>query len=331
MLKKLIIFIFIFLLISISIFLISILTNKKSISNTNNSYVIFLDDKNLLSVNNKSFSFWSIPELTIVKKINFITELDYNTIWVLGKNLAISYSNNKSQLKLWQLHDGKIKKIINTEFQYILNVSLSYDEKILSIGGQLTLESPSNTINLNIENENLIQRLEGANWTTFSNNGVFQASPADLATPLKLWNNKNGKIVHIFNKNYLSQTSFLAFSPDSQLLAASFVPNETTSFEMWNLNNKTLIYSIKDIQHVIRPVVFNPTSTLLALGQTSFAYDENNKVEKPTIELREAITGKLLKNLEGHSLNIISIAFSPNSHYLASSSEDNTIILWKLQ
>ena len=49
-----------------------------------------------------------------------------------------------------------------------------------------------------------------------------------------------------------------------------------------------------------------------------------------TIGVWEALTGKLVKIIRGHSDEINSIAFSPNGEILASGSSDSTIGLWSL-
>jgi len=42
-------------------------------------------------------------------------------------------------------------------------------------------------------------------------------------------------------------------------------------------------------------------------------------------------TQKEIVNLQGHSLGVTSIAFSPDSEHLASGSEDKTIKLWSVE
>ncbi|HEY0320126.1 MAG TPA: TIR domain-containing protein, partial [Pyrinomonadaceae bacterium] len=48
-----------------------------------------------------------------------------------------------------------------------------------------------------------------------------------------------------------------------------------------------------------------------------------------TVRLWEASSGKLLRTLEGHTGNVLSIAFDPEGEMLASGSRDNTVRLWE--
>ncbi len=50
--------------------------------------------------------------------------------------------------------------------------------------------------------------------------------------------------------------------------------------------------------------------------------------EDRTVKLWDASTGLCLKNLQGHTNWILSVAFSPNGNILATGSEDQTVKLW---
>ena len=50
-----------------------------------------------------------------------------------------------------------------------------------------------------------------------------------------------------------------------------------------------------------------------------------------TIALWDVQTGALLSTLEGHSYDVNSVAFSPDSARLASGSNDDTIKLWDVE
>ena len=51
---------------------------------------------------------------------------------------------------------------------------------------------------------------------------------------------------------------------------------------------------------------------------------------KGFVRLTETSTGKILATLEGYSLPVASLAFSPDGRLLASGSLDRTIKLWEL-
>lgn len=49
------------------------------------------------------------------------------------------------------------------------------------------------------------------------------------------------------------------------------------------------------------------------------------------IKLWDAFTGDIIRTLDGHKEGISDIAWSPDGEYLASASDDKTIIIWSLE
>jgi WD40 repeat protein len=65
-------------------------------------------------------------------------------------------------------------------------------------------------------------------------------------------------------------------------------------------------------------VAFSPDSKLLAMSTGNTG----------TVSLRDGRSGKLITNLQGHSGRVNSLAFIPDSTYLATASDDNKVKLW---
>jgi WD40 repeat protein len=58
---------------------------------------------------------------------------------------------------------------------------------------------------------------------------------------------------------------------------------------------------------------------------------QKNVVKHARVEVRDAVTGKLIRNCQGHDGLIRSIAYSPDGRQLASASSDATVKVWDLE
>jgi RNA polymerase sigma factor (sigma-70 family) len=108
----------------------------------------------------------------------------------------------------------------------------------------------------------------------------------------------------------------LTFAPDGRTLACS----EWERFGVWELGSAQPRWRIQrplksDYVSALR---FSPDGRWLAVGRG------------PRIELRDALNGNLIHIFDGHAGNIASLAFSPDSKRLVSSSYDTTMLVWDL-
>ncbi|MBD2326446.1 WD40 repeat domain-containing protein [Alkalinema sp. FACHB-956] len=109
----------------------------------------------------------------------------------------------------------------------------------------------------------------------------------------------------------------LAFSPDSQVLAAT---DESGNHGLKLLNLKT-----GDPQQVVPTgwlgsISFSPDSQRIATGSRG-----------PMVALVDRQTPQSVTRFEGHKRAVGNVAFSPDGQYIASSSRDNTVRVWNLQ
>src|SRR5262245_25274115 len=75
-------------------------------------------------------------------------------------------------------------------------------------------------------------------------------------------------------------------------------------------------------RHAVRCLALSPDGKLLAAGHFT-------AVEAPaTVRLWNVETGKEVRALAGHALEVSSVAFAPNGKSLLSSSFDQTVRLW---
>ena len=76
----------------------------------------------------------------------------------------------------------------------------------------------------------------------------------------------------------------------------------------------------KDDPASIWAIAFSPDGRMLASA------GEDNR-----ITLRDPLTGKERRRLEGHEGTVTSLAFAPNGKTIASGSDDGTVLVWDLE
>jgi WD40 repeat protein len=120
----------------------------------------------------------------------------------------------------------------------------------------------------------------------------------------------------------------LAFSPNRRYLVSG---DGNGLIVLWDLQAQTHKELFRG-EGPIKTLAVSPDSQVLAFGNCSnFDNKQIVKCNDPTINLLSLETGKLIGGpLQGHQDLIETIAFSPSGKILASGSDDNTVILWKI-
>ncbi len=109
----------------------------------------------------------------------------------------------------------------------------------------------------------------------------------------------------------------LAFSPDGEFL----VVGARGVVRVWRFVEGDLLH-VREYPYpggFVESVAFSPDGDLLATAVSS------------EIWVRETSTGEIIARLKGHYSKIFDVVFSPNGQYLASGSEDQTAVIWKVE
>ena len=112
--------------------------------------------------------------------------------------------------------------------------------------------------------------------------------------------------------------SGVAFNPDGKTLAS--VSSSDGAIKLWDLTTGKEHTTLKTWKPVT--VAFSPDGKTLAVGSSLAGFDQVRN-----LQLLDVPTGKGTF-LFGHSVNVTSVAFSPDSKILASASADQSIKLW---
>lgn len=100
--------------------------------------------------------------------------------------------------------------------------------------------------------------------------------------------------------------------------------------------NYKLRYTMGGHTMSISSIKFSPDGSMLASAGmfpvsfiAVFIYLSPRKAADKHIKLWDAYAGQIIRTLEGHSEGISDVAWSNDSEYLASASDDKTIRIWK--
>lgn len=109
---------------------------------------------------------------------------------------------------------------------------------------------------------------------------------------------------------------YVAFSPDSKLLAAT----RDRSIRLWDLKGRKEQSTFKSKIGWPNSVAFTANGKMLAVGSAS-GDDQGSTVSDPgAVEVWDLQTGKSCATLMGHSSEVLCIAFAPDGKTLASAS-----------
>jgi WD40 repeat protein len=158
---------------------------------------------------------------------------------------------------------------------------------------------------------------------SFSPDGQLIASAGEDGT-VNLWQAKNGALIATTNRHE-GIVHRVVFSPDSRLLASAGADG---TVKLWDRKGN-LLETLKEHQDAVYRVQFSPDGRSLATAGA----DKTVKLWELNSQNSEEIDVNLVDSFEGHTNNVLSIAFSPrksNAETLASASSDGTVRLWKL-
>ncbi|CAO2657539.1 Nn.00g036650.m01.CDS01 [Neocucurbitaria sp. VM-36] len=275
---------------------------------------------------------------------------------------SIKFSHDSTQLvstcfsniAVWDMKDNKCLRILDGHSDQIHSLSFSYDSKRLASG------SNDDSIKIwDVDGGKCLKTLECNELQSIAlfhdSKRLISASYSEIA----IWNVNSGERLREFSNGAGS----VAVSRDSTQFATSSSSSLSDGIvRIWDVNTGECLHTLQGHSYFARSVAFSHDSTRLSsgsgdgtvkiwdlsqgrvsqrqgsnelpLGTQPMAISQDSTqlavVFDSIVEMRDVQNGKLLHTLEGHSGEVISIAFSPDSTQLASGSADGTVKLWNL-
>ncbi len=134
---------------------------------------------------------------------------------------------------------------------------------------------------------------------------------------VRIWRTINGELVRTLADNY--EAHALAFSPDSELLAAAGRKRRGMSPKLWRVSDGELIQTFEAQSDPAYDIAFSPDGQMLAAARQS-----------GDVTLWRIPDGDLFGTLRGHSGTVHTVAFAPNGRRLISGGSDRTARFWKI-
>lgn len=218
----------------------------------------------------------------------------------------------------------------------VQSVAFSPDGKVLATASwdhTIILWDVSNPAKPHQLSDPLIGHSSIVRSVAFSPDGKILASSSDDLTVI-LWDvtkpSSPLQVSQLPNRhtNWVWTT---AFSPDGKILASGSLD---TTVILWDISNPAAPFQLGEpLSHTdyVWSIAFSPDGRTLA-STSCGKRNDNNECTQGEITLWSVINPaaplRLGKPLLGHTNEVLSVTFSPDSRVLASGSLDNTVIFW---
>ena len=138
--------------------------------------------------------------------------------------------------------------------------------------------------------------------------------------PLTLWDMASGKPRRTFSAPQSEVTYSVAFSPDgTQAIAGTF----SGVARLWNVETGALIRSLEH-QAIAPNTSFSVYAAVWSADGKTIATGSQDGV----VRLWDSVSGALLSKLNGHTNDVLAVAFAPGGAALFSASYDHTLRAW---
>lgn len=185
------------------------------------------------------------------------------------------------------------------------------------------------------ETRSLVGHKEGDVWSlAFSPDGETLVT-AGHDHRIKIWDVSTGEVIRSLDEHSEAIVS-VAYNADGALLASG---SDDKTIKLWNTSDWSVTRTLTGGSECVYGVTFSPDGSLLVSGSRDkkvlgeilqYHFDYRGPANGVTLRIWDVDSGELLQSMNEHSDNVSSVAFSPDGEFIASASQDATVIVWRL-
>ena len=273
---------------------------------------------------------WKRSSGELVNEIKQASGIAYMDLSINGRYVVTG--GYDSTVRLWDLNGGVLIREFKGHAGTVWDVAISSDNKKIASGGN------DGIVNIwDVQTGNLLHKLTGHKrivWSVKFSPDDSQVASASFDYTIKLWSVADGKLVWD-NKEHKETVVDLAFSHDGKMLAST---SDDKTIKIWNVAERKLLRTMKVAEHV-QAVAFSPDDKRLMTGgrdkpmigellQQVFGDSKFNT--GVSARLWDVETGALLQTFTKHGNDVMDVAYSHNGNWIATSSADKTVEIWRL-
>lgn len=221
---------------------------------------------------------------------------------------------------IWQQCQGEEKFVLGTHTNGVNTVGFLPDGKTAYSAGWdgkvklWNLESRKETARIVQDNGIVVATVspDGEHMVT-----ATSTSAIEDGFPVQVWNLKNQTRISTLVSNHWPRPS-MAYSPDGRYLAIAGVRR----LDLWDVRNHRVLTNWPYGPSVLgtRGVAFSPNSELLAIN-----HESHGRIKLVAVDSLATVG-----EFQGHTNEVLALAFSPSGQLLVSGSGDGTLRLWDI-